>query len=96
MFGLKYSFQAIGVSKIGDRKCLEDVTVGKFEEKDTFLPVFDGHCGTGAAWYAHDYLWDNIKISEGFDSDKPHETMEAIKLKLSTKLIILLKLKLLS
>ena len=76
MFGY---FRAVGVSKIGDRKCLEDVTVAKFEGKYTFLAAFDGHCGKGAAWYAHDHLWANIKNSEGFHSDKPHETMEAIK-----------------
>ena len=41
--------------------------------------MFDGHCGEGAARYACNYLWDNIKSTKGFYSDNPKEIMEAIR-----------------
>ena len=68
-----------GTSKIGDRKHIEECTVGKFDKKDIFLAVLDGHGGKEAVIYARDNLWDNIKSAEGFYSDKPEEIVEAIK-----------------
>ena len=55
-----------GTSKKGDRNHFEDLTLGKFEENDIFLAVFDGHCGREAAVYARDNLWDNIKSMKSF------------------------------
>ena len=43
------------------------------------LPYFsDGHCGYGAALYAYDNLWDNIKRTEGFYSHEEEKIKEAI------------------
>ena len=69
---------ASGYSKIGGRKHLEEFTVAKMEWGDSFFAVFDGHCGAGAARYARDNLWDNIKTTEGFYSDDPQTIKEAI------------------
>ena len=68
-----------GTSKLSDCKHFEDINLGKFEEKNIFLAVFDGHCGKEAAMYPHNNLWDNIKSIKEFYSDKPEEIMGTIK-----------------
>ena len=65
---MKLMFRIIvsGIKRKGGCKHFEDCTFIKFEEKDNFFAVFDGHCGEGAARYTHDNLWDNIKNTKGF------------------------------
>ena len=67
-----------GKSTKGGRKRLEEITVGKMEKNDYYFAVFDGHCGYGAALYAYNNLWDNIKNTEGFYSNDDEKIKEAI------------------
>ena len=68
-----------GVLRQGGRKSCEDLILKKLEEDQIFLAVFDGHGGKEAAQYAFENLWENIKSSEGFDSDEPKKVIQAIK-----------------
>ena len=79
MMGSVFKFILSGVSKIGDRKHIEECTVAKVDKNDTFLAVLDGHGGQEAVIYVRDNLWNNIRSAKGFYSDKPEEVVEAIK-----------------
>ena len=67
-----------GRSAKGGRKRLEEITVGKKEKNGYYFAVFDGYCGVGAALYAYNNLWDNIKRYEGFYSHDEENIKEAI------------------
>ena len=75
----RFKLIASGDTRMGGRECNEDRTFGQLEKKGNFFAVFDGHCGEGAASYACHNLWDNIKNTKEFDSDKPEKIMDAIK-----------------
>ena len=52
--------------------------MGKMEKNDYYFAVFHGHCGVGAALYAYNNLWDNIKRTEGFYCHDEEKIKEAI------------------
>ena len=68
-----------GRSTKGGRKRLEEITVGKKEKNDYYFAVFVGYHGFGAAIYAYNNLWDNIKRTEGFYSHEEEKIKEAIR-----------------
>ena len=48
------------------------------EKNDYYFAVFHGYCGVGAALYAYNNLWDNIKRTEGFYSHNEEKIKEVI------------------
>ena len=73
------SVYAGGISKKGDRNHFEDFTFSKYNKRNAFYSVLDGHCGRGAASYVLDNLWENIVSMKGFHSDDIEEVKKAIK-----------------